>query len=149
MNKKLMVPVVIILLIVCGVLFFFFTNKTSESYSDKRIKLIVNAATMEVRLYDNATAEGFYNKLKEGHIIIEASDNGHDGKAGELGFNLSKNDESVTIQLGDIVYQDNKLAIYYGKNTSNVTKIGRIQDTNSSYLKNILGSGNVKLEFSI
>lgn len=67
-------------------------------------------------------------------------------KVGELGMTLPRNDQQITTQAGDIIlYQGNKLVIYYAPNSWNFTRLGKIDDISAKELKNILGSGNVEI----
>lgn len=152
MNKKTMgICIVILLLAIIGICLMFFNKKGNNmNYSDKTIRLTVNGATFAVSLANNSSSEAFYEKLKEGNIVIEAEDYGSFEKVGDLGFELPRNDQEITTKPGDIIlYQGNKLTLYYAKNTYNFTLIGSIKDTNESYLKTVLGSGNVTLIFSL
>ena len=55
-NKKI---IIICLLIVLLLSILFFALKPKEDYSDKYVKLIVNAATLKIKLYNNPSAEAF------------------------------------------------------------------------------------------
>ena len=148
MKKNKLVIILAIIVIIGAIIGYLFVFRDKDAYSDKRIKLIINAATLEVRLYANETAEAFYNKLNDGHLVIEVSDDGQNKKIGNLTYTMPTNDIDGSMSVGDIVlYEGHKLAVIYGKSTGNMTKIGKIQNTNATYLQNILGQGNVKLEF--
>ena len=49
-------------------------------------------------------------------------------KVGDLPWELPVNDEEITTKPGDIIlYQGNKITIYYGENTWNFTKLGELR----------------------
>ena len=147
-NKKVIIIICLIVLLLIGVIIFIL--KPKEDYSDKYVKLIVNAATLKIKLYNNPSAEAFYEKLKNGNLKVVAVDNGGFEKVATLEYSLPMNDETITARAGDVfLYQGNKIVVSYGKNDYSYTKIGKIESTNASYLKSILGNGEVTLEFSL
>ena len=71
-------------------------------------------------------------------------------KVGSLGFNLTRNDQQITTEAGDIIlYQGNQFVIYYDTNSWNFTKLGYIDNINQEGLKQILGRGNVTVVLSL
>ena len=51
---------------------------------------------------------------------------------------------------GDIVlYQGDKISLFYGSHSWSYTKIGKIDDVDSNKLKEVLGSGDATLIFSL
>lgn len=124
-------------------------NLTNEEKNMVVVK--VNNEILNVELEDNSSSRLFLEKLKEEDIIVEAHDYGNFEKVGDLEFDLPMNDENIKIEAGDIIlYQGNKISIYYDKNTWLVTKLGRVSGINSKEeLKNILAEGNVTLTFTV
>jgi hypothetical protein len=146
-NKKIIIVCLIVIVLLA---FLFFALKPKEDFSGKYIRLTVKAATLRIKLYNNPSAEAFYEKLKDGNLKVIAVDNGGFEKVAKLDYTLPTSDEVFTAKAGDVVlYQGNKVAIFYGKNNYNYTKLGKIESTNASYLKSILGSGEVTLDFSL
>ena len=114
------------------------------------IKLKVNDAVFDVELENNSATQELMKTLKNGNVTINASDYGNFEKVGELGFSLPTNDENVNTAPGDIVlYQGNKISLFYDSHSWSYTKIGKIQNVDSNQLKNVLGSGDVKLTLSL
>lgn len=67
-----------------------------------------------------------------------------DRELAELLKSLPRNDESITTVPGDIIlYEGNKITIYYAENTWNFTKPGHIDDITKEELMKLLGDGNV------
>lgn len=147
-NKKgIIVTGILIVLIAIAV---FFILKPKEDYSGKYVRLTVNAATLKIKLLNNSSADAFYEKLKSGNLKVVAVDNGGFEKVANLDYSLLTSDEMFATKPGDVVlYQGNKIAIFYGKNNYSYTKLGKIESTNAAYLKSILGTGEVTLEFSL
>lgn len=128
--------------------------KTLEYEEDKTYKEIITLKVKdkmwEIELENNSSAEAFREKLKENDLVINASDYGNFEKVGELGFSLPTNDINITTKPGDLIlYQGDKITLYYDTNTWNFTKLGRIINVSAEELKEVLGNGNVKLTFTI
>ena len=116
----------------------------------EKIYIKVNNKILEVKLEDNSTAFAFVEKLKEGDIVVKASDYGNFEKVGDLGFSLPTSDTRITTQSGDLIlYQGNQITLYYDTNTWSFTKLGKVQGLTQQELKNILGSGDVELTISL
>ena len=131
------------------------TTLTSEknSENDKEIqemlKIEVNGHTLLADFENNSSAEALKEKLKNGSIEIEMSDYGSFEKVGDLPFSLPRNDENITTEAGDVIlYQGNKLTIYYDTNSWSFTRIAKIRNANTD-LKKILGSGDVTVRLSL
>ena len=78
------------------------------------------------------------------------SDYGNFEKVGNLPQSLPKNDEKITTVPGDIIlYQGNKITIYYAENTWDFTKLGHINNITQEELKTLLGDGAVTVSLSI
>lgn len=56
----------------------------------------------------------------------------------------------ITTVPGDIIlYQGDKVTVYYASNSWNFTKLGHVNNTNAADLKSLLGSGDVQITFSL
>lgn len=122
----------------------------AEDISTDTVKLKIDNSTFDVKLENNSAIEELINHLKNGNITIEAADYGNFEKVGSLGFSLPTNDENIETESGDIVlYQGNQISLFYESHSWSYTKIGKIQNVSSDELKGILGSGDVKLTFSL
>lgn len=123
----------------------------SEKSNMKNIIILVNNNDkLYVELNDNISSRAFYDKLKESSFTINASDYGNFEKVGDLPFSLPTVDENISVDSGDLIlYQGNKITLYYDKNKWNFTRLGKVIDVSKEELKNILGSGDVTLTFMI
>ena len=102
-----------------------------------------------VQLEKNSSADGLAEKLSLGAIELEMSDYGGFEKVGELPWELPTNDTQITTVPGDVIlYQGNKITVYYGENTWSFTKLGHIDATREELLS-ALGSGDVQVRLSL
>lgn len=114
------------------------------------ITLKVNGKIWEIELDGNSSALAFKEKLKEKDLVIKATDYGNFEKVGDLGFSLPTNDNNITTEPGDLIlYQGNKITLYYDTNTYSFTKLGKVINVTRDELKSVLGRGDVELVFSL
>lgn len=175
--KKILMPCVLIVIIVMAIIIFRILKEnkkvdnnynemnnisaietqsnTIENYS-KEEKIMnefiieVNNKKLVVKVEDNSSSKALLEKLKEGDITINAQDYGNFEKVGDLGFDLPRNDTQITTKPGDVIlYQGNKITLYYDTNSWNFTKIGEVTNVDSNELKSILGKGNVTMTLKL
>ena len=103
-----------------------------------------------IEFESNSSADAFFEKIKKEPLTVDMHDYGGFEKVGDLPWELPTNDTEITTESGDIIlYQGNKITIYYGENTWNFTKLGRVSGVDAKELKEALGDGNVTVEFSV
>ncbi len=95
-------------------------------------------------LEDNPSAEALKDRLNDGPIAVEMTDYGHFEKVGLLPWSLMTSDEEITTEPGDVIlYQGDKLTIYYDENTWTFTRLAKIEDVTREELLEALGDGDV------
>ncbi len=125
------------------------TLPLNEEKSDNKLKISVNGTELTATLEDNSSAQALTELLKQGNITVDMSDYGNFEKVGDLPQSLPKNDEKITTVPGDIIlYQGNKITIYYAENTWDFTKLGHIDNITQEELKEILGDDDVTVTLS-
>ena len=144
--------IIILIVIVIGVVLLL--PKNNNEIDDKEILemeeifIEINDNLLTVKLEDNSSSRAFLERLKNGNITIHARDYGNFEKVGKLGFSLPTNDKRITTEPGDLIlYQGDKITLYYDTNTWTFTKLGKVIDINSDELKRILGSHDVEMTF--
>ena len=114
------------------------------------MKITIGNTVLTATLADNSSVTALKELLSKGPLTIDMSDYGNMEKVGPIGTSLPRNDTQITTGAGDIIlYQGNSLVIYYDRNSWNFTRIGKIDGVSQTELKNILGSGNVTVTFSL
>ena len=112
------------------------------------LNITVGDQTLTATFADNPSAEEFRALLAQGPVTVEMEDYGGFEKVGPLGTTLTRSDERITTEPGDVIlYQGNQITIYYGTNTWNFTRLARIDDPTD--LREKLGDGSVSVTFSL
>lgn len=124
-------------------------QSATKEVTEQLLKIEVNGNTFYADFEDNSSAKALKEKLNSESLTLDMEDYGDFEKVGDLPYSLPANDENITTSAGDVIlYQGNKLTIYYDTNTWNFTKVAKIRDADGS-LKSKLGEGTVKATFTI
>ena len=157
MKKSIILLIIISILCISGLILTILQNRNNNNVKLTTIKpkgyegvlemiIEVNNKELIVDLEDNESAKELLDKLSEKEIKIKADDYSNFEKVGDLGFNLTTNDQEITTKPGDVIlYQGNKLCLYYGTNTYSFTKLGHINNVNQEKKKKVLGNDSVEL----
>ena len=126
------------------------TAVSGDDSMDELVKVKINDEVFDVKLENNSATREFIKELKKGNITVNASEYGGFEKVGDLGFSLPTSDENIGTAPGDIVlYQGDKISLFYGSHSWSYTKLGKLDNIDSNKLKEVLGSGDVTLEFTL
>lgn len=121
-----------------------------EAHQSNTIHATANGETLEIELADNSSADAFAELLSSGPLTVKMEDYGGFEKVGPLGTSLPQNNEQITTQPGDVIlYQGDKITIYYAENTWNFTRLGKVKDLSADEIKDLLGPGNTAVTFSL
>ncbi len=135
--------IVILSLIAC-------TAVSGDDSVNDSVKVQINDNIFDIELENNSAAQELIKELEKGNITVNATEYGGFEKVGELGFSLPTSDENINTEPGDIVlYQGDKVSLFYGSHSWSYTKLGKIDNISSNELKEVLGQGNVTLVFSL
>ena len=119
-----------------------------ENSDDFVLKINVGEHEFYASFEDNQSAEELKELLTEGPVTVQMEDYGGFEKVGPLGTELTRSDEQITTQPGDVIlYQGNQIVIYYGTNSWNFTRLARINDPEN--IKEKLGEGTTEVIFSL
>lgn len=123
--------------------------KPTESKEGSRFYITVGNTRLSATLENNAATAALKERLKTAPITIDMSDYGGFEKVGNLGFDLPTSNTQITTETCEFVlYEGNKLVIFYGSNTWSYTRLGKIIGVTPEELKSILGNGNVNVTLS-
>lgn len=116
----------------------------------RALNIQVGKKVFQVKLAENASAKALAEKLAKGPITISMQDYGGFEKVGAFGFHLAADDEDITAEPGDLIlYEGNQLVIFYGSNSWDYTRLGKIQNVTAKELKEAFGSGAVTVTLSL
>lgn len=125
------------------------TTVTDNTESRAALMVRIGEKTLCAALENNSSAAEFVEKLSFEPITVEMSDYGNFEKVGDLPWTLTRNDALITTKPGDIIlYQGDKITIYYDENTYSFTRLGSI-GASGKELREILGEGNVTVSFFV
>ncbi len=126
------------------------TEPGSTEGTDRMFYAHVNGKVLEITAAENSSADAFLDLLKTGDVTVEMHDYGSFEKVGSLGAALPQNDERITTEPGDVIlYQGDQITIYYGVNSWSFTRLGKVQGLTQAELKDILGDGDARVNFSL
>ncbi len=119
-------------------------NEVTEMY------ITINGNKLTVTLAENSSVDALVDLLKQGDITYTATDYGNFEKVGDIGHSLPRNDTQITTQAGDVIlYEGSNICLYYGVNSWNFTRIGKINGYSSSELRTLLGAGKGSVQVTI
>ena len=118
--------------------------------TDRMFYAHVNGKVLKILAAENSSADAFLDLLKSGDVTVEMHDYGSFEKVGSLGITLPRNDEQITTEPGDVIlYQGDQITIYYDVNSWSFTRLGKVQDLSQAEMKEILGTGDATVTFSL
>lgn len=123
-----------------------------EETETMEICFYIGGDRLTATLADNASARALVALLKEGDLEYTADDYGGFEKVGDIGHTLPRTDENISTKPGDVIlYQGKNLCLYYGKNSWNFTRLGRIEGYSESEIRSLLraGEGPVAVRISL
>ena len=118
--------------------------------SQNKMFLTANGVTKTATLVENEATAELISLLEKGPVTLSMTENGGFEKVGNLPQSLTTSDVRQTAQSGDIMlYVGNVLCVFYGTNTWAYTKLGTIDNMNSSEIKEFLSGNPVTLTLSL
>lgn len=125
-------------------------NNIERKAAERMLNIEVNGKILHARLEDNSSSRALIKLLESGPLTVSMQDYGNFEKVGTLPQSLPANDRHWDVAAGDLIlYQQNKIVIYYDRNSWNFTKLGRLENISGSDLKSLLGQDGVQVTFSM
>ena len=126
-------------------------KKTDEStLADNQIRVTVGSSSFIVNLEDNETAKALREMLADEDLTISASNYGGFEKVCQLGKTLTRNDNQITTEAGDVMlYSGNQIVFFYGANSWSYTKIGKVEASSIEELESVLSGSETEVILSI
>lgn len=118
--------------------------------SQMEIIIDVNDNKLTAALADSTAAKELAEKLKSEPVTVTLNEYGGFEKVGDLPWSLTKTDEQLSTEPGDIMlYQGNQMTIFYNSNSWSYTKLGSIENTTQEELMALFGEGDVTVTLSL
>ena len=115
---------------------------------NKTLTLKIDNTEVDVFWLDNDSVKALKQLAKNG-LTIDLEMYGNMEQFGSLGSTLPSSDTNLTANAGDIMlYQSNKIVLFYGSNTYSYTKLGHI-NLSKSELTELLGEENVTITIGL
>lgn len=125
------------------------TLPLNNEKSDNKLKISVNGTELTATLADSTAAKELAEKLKAEPVTVTLNEYGGFEKVGKLPWSLTKTDESIVTEAGDIMlYQGNQMTIFYNSNSWSYTKLGHIDNITGEELAKLFGEGNITVTLS-
>ena len=115
-----------------------------EAETGKTLRLYIDGKEIAVDWEDNESAEALATLAASGPLTVQMSMYGGFEQVGPLGSRLPDSDERITAATGDIVlYSGSRIVIFYGSNTWEYTRLGKIAGMTDEEIAGLLGNGDV------
>ena len=116
----------------------------------KDLALKIGGKTVDVKWAKNESVDVLRKIAFEKPLEINMSMYDDFEQVGELGQSLPAADKNITTEPGDIMlYSGSNIVIFYGSNTWEYTRLGKIEGLSDSELKKLLGSDDVTVSISM
>ena len=123
---------------------------TEEEIGMKTLTMKIGGTKVAVDWEESGSVAALKELVKDDPLTIQMSMYGGFEQVGSIGASLPRNDVQTTTASGDIVlYSGNQIVVFYGSNTWAYTRLGHITDKSASKMKELLGNGDVTIEFSM
>ena len=126
------------------------TGQEDRPVPSSVLEIEANGKSFSAVLEDNSSAKTLAEKLASGPVTVEMQDYGNFEKVGPLPWSLPQNDAQITTEPGDVIlYQGDKITIYYDKNSWSFTHLAKIANVTREELLDAFGSGDVTVTLRI
>ena len=114
------------------------------------ILMKIDEEIVTVAWEDNEAVAALMELLQKQPLTIQMSMYGGFEQVGSLGTSLPREDTPTTTQAGDIVlYSGNQMVVFYGSNSWDYTRLGKITDKSAEELTDLLSRGDVSITLQL
>lgn len=125
------------------------TDQTEEETVEKTLHLYIDGSETAVTWESNASVDALAALAEAAPLTIPMSGYGGFEQVGSIGSRLPSKDVRITTSAGDIVlYSSSQIVIFYGHNTWEYTRLGKVSDKTAAEMKELLRNGDVTLTVS-
>lgn len=114
---------------------------------DLKINVTINGVKKTATLVENVATKALLELLSKGDVTVKTDDYGGFEKVGTFGFRLPTANSQIDTIPGDIIlYMGNNICFYYGSNSWNFTRLGRLDVSDVKEIREFLGAEKGKTE---
>ncbi len=126
-----------------------YMDTEQEEFEMSSLKIMMGDRELPVVWEQNESVTALRELVSGEPLTVELSMYGGFEQVGSLGSSLPRNDVQISTSAGDIVlYSGNQIVLFYGSNTWDYTKLGRIDGMDLEALTEMLGNGDVTITIS-
>ena len=119
-------------------------KRPSEANNETELKIYFNEKEIPVFWEENESVAALKQKVADNPLTIEMSKYGGFEQVGSFPFKLPSNDKQITTEIGDIMlYNDSNLVVFYGSNSWDYTRLGKIKDKTEQEIIELINSDNL------
>lgn len=122
--------------------------KSNSQSQNTNLKMSIGGTEVQVAWEENESVTALKNlAMEKNPLEIQMSMYGGFEQVGRIGKSLPRNDSEITTRPGDIVlYLGNQIVLFYGSNSWNYTRLGKIMDKSASEMHGLLSNGDVVIK---
>lgn len=121
----------------------------SSQESEKEFTMRIADTKVNVEWEDNDSVAALKQLAAEKPLTIDMSMYGGFEQVGGIGKTLPSDDKKIKTEAGDIVlYSSDQIVVFYGSNTWEYTRLGKVKDLSKGDLKDLLSNGDVTITIS-
>lgn len=115
------------------------TLKATQQNLASSLNMQIDGQSLSVTWEKNAAVDTLVDMAKHKPITVHASPYGGFEQSGALPKSLPSDDRYLTSRPGDIfLYQGRQFVVFFGENSWSYTKLGHIENLNTTQLKQLL-----------
>ncbi len=128
------------------------TTQATDSSSEQKqtaLTMRIGETKVDVQWEDNESVSALRELAKDKPLTVQMSKYGGFEQVGSLGRQLPSDDVQTHTEAGDIVlYSGSKIVVFYGSNSWEYTRLGRITDKSGAELAELLGNEDTTVTIS-
>lgn len=147
MMKKIFAALLTVFMLIFTVCANSPSSSTGEKTMETKINVTINGVTKTATLVDNVATRALIELLSKGDVTVKTDDYDDFEKVGTFGSRLPTANSQIDTVPGDIIlYMGNNICFYYGNNSWNFTRLGKLDISDVKEIKEFLGAGKGKTE---
>lgn len=124
-------------------------QSSSPEQKQTTFTMYIGDEKVNVSWEDNESVRQLKELVRDKKLTIEMSKYGGFEQVGSIGKSISSDDEQIKTEPGDIMlYSAGKIVIFYGSNSWDYTRLGRITGKSDDELEELLGSKDTTITLS-